>query len=198
MTESNEQDQRIRELENEIELVRRERELLRERYELIVEQKRIEDKNYATALSVSTLKVDWMAKVKELTSLMDQTDVELRDAICIDFANKFRVGFLADITNDDLEILILKATAYEVAYRACVATLENRNLRVKLAARDRFTEAVKAQRDKTAQAEKAKIERQVAQSPREKMIQSMISLGMTRETATAQVEILMGAVKGSK
>lgn len=188
-------DPRILELERELEVVRKERELLSERYALVVEQKRVEDKNYSTALSVATLKTDWLAKAKELETLKGETDIELRDAICIDFANKFRVGALADLEKDDDAILVLKATAYEVYYRASVATLENRNLRLKLAARDRFTEAVKKIKDGTAVREKEKIERQRAADPREKMILSMMTLGMKRLDAEAQVTILMGAAK---
>ena len=188
------QDLEIQRLNAEIELVRKEKELLKERYELVVETKRVEDKNYQTALSVATLKTDWLAKAKELETLKNETDIELRDAICIDFANKLRVGALADLDKDDDATLVLKATAYEVYYRACVATLENRNLRVKLAARDRFTEAVKKNKEQGVQKEKEKLERQRAQDPREKMIQSMITLGMTREDAEKQVSILMGSV----
>ncbi len=183
-------------LASEIELVRKEKELLKERYELIVEQKRIEDKNLSTTLSVATLKMDWLAAAKEMQSLKDTTDVELRDALCIDFANKFRVGFLKDVETDEDSILVLKATAYEIAYRACVATLENRNLRVKLAARDRFTETVKKQKEVKSQKETEKIEKIRNQDPVEKMVQAMVTLGMSREAALAQVELMNAAAKG--
>lgn len=187
--------QKLEFLERQVEIVRKEKELLQERYDLLCTQKAVEDKNYKTALSVAQLDTDWLAKAKELETLKAETDIELRDAICIDFANKLRVNALKDIDKDPDNILVIKATAYEVYYRACVATLENRNLKVKINARDRFNEAVKQDKTKRVEKEGEKLERQRAQDPREKMIQGMIALGFSREDAEKQLGVLNSAAK---
>jgi hypothetical protein len=193
------EEKELEKLRREIAELRDEVSLLEERHSLLNAKRESEAKLEEKILSVSTLKMDWLKAAKELESLKDNPDPELREALCIDFNNKMRINALESIHEDSDDVIILKAIAYETFYRACVATMENRNLRVKLAARDRFQEAVvrdKKEKIKKESEKREKVEqKELAKTPREKMIQGMMALGMSREIAEKQADTLMGAVK---
>jgi len=185
----------IERLEKEIELLNAQKRILESKYDLVTTQRTVENKNYETALSVSQLKMDWLAAAKELESLKTDSDLELRDSLCTDFQNKFRFNAFKEIENDPDSILVLKAIAYECFYKACVKTIEDKNLKIKLAGRDRFDLIVKEKKEQKNVRVREKVEKEKLSDPREKMIRTYMDFGASREDAEKQADLIINKGK---
>ena len=89
--------------------------------------------------------------------------------------------------------------AVEVFFRACVVTMQNRDVKLTINKRDDFNTALRMQKEakneKSRTKERVKIEREKTNDPREKMIQSMLVLGMSREDAERQADFMVGKAK---
>lgn len=155
-----------------------------------------------------SLKRDWTALVSELRFLKGQTvgedpkeNEEYQEAMVIDFCNRLRIGALAELESKDDETLYVIAKSYEVWFKACKATLENRALRVKLNKRDEFEETKRNIREKEKEVKRAKAQEKEdrrRRTPEEKMIESLMTLGMSEDQAKAHMKNMQNAANAMK
>lgn len=153
-----------------------------------------------------SLKRDWVALSNELQQLKgeklgdatEKDQQEYQEALVIDFVNRLRIGALAELETDDDETLYVKAKAYEVWYRACTATLQNRAIRIKIEKRDEFEQTKRDVKKKESDARIAKEQDKLdkrRRTPEEKLMESLISLGMSETEAKAQMQRMNDAAK---
>ena len=158
---------------------------------------------------VTALNAELDATIKGIRILTGRISEDYpRDVAEIEFINSERFGLLRllAVVEDECDIALI-ARVYEARYRACIAELQNRELRIKLSARDSFQQALETDREKRIEKqailekkrEKNYVkendpERYKRMSAEERAIKSMMDLGMSKEMALAQ----LSAVKGIK
>lgn len=152
-----------------------------------------------------SLKRDWVALVSELRFLQGKQigdgatpdeETKYQEALVIDFENRLRIGALAELQEMDDEKLYVVAKSYEVWFKACKATLENRALRVKISKRDEFEQTKRDIREKENEVKRAKAadkEDRRRRTPEEKMLESLMTLGMSEEQAKAHMKKMQEA-----
>lgn len=165
---------------------------------------------------ITALNAELDATIKGIRILTGRISEDYpRDIAEIEFINSERFGLLRLLTvvEDECDIALI-ARVYEARYRACIAELQNRELRIKLTARDSYLQKLEADRDRRIAQEEKKIARQEELekkreknyvkendperykriSAEERALKSMMDLGMSKEMALAQ----LNAVKGIK
>lgn len=188
-------DEEIERLRKELEFLEMEKRVLEERYAVLNLKASAEKKQADIAYSVGMLKMDWLQAAKNIEALKDSPDEDLRNSMCIDFANDLRPKAFADIENDPDSVVVVKAIAYETFFRACVTSMQNREVKIKIGMRDRFASDLEKGKEVKREKERVKIEKEKSNDPRERMIQSMLVLGMDRESAEKQADIMFNAAK---
>jgi hypothetical protein len=154
--------------------------------------------------SALSLKCDWIAMINELRILKGETigddpkdNEEYQESLAIDFVNRLRMGALASVESDDDETLYVKARAYEVWYRACTSTLQNRIQRIRIEKSGDFEAAKLKQREAKVQIAKEKLEKR-RRTPEEKIIEDLMTLGMSESQAKAHLAQMNAAAKQMK
>jgi hypothetical protein len=107
------------------------------------------------------------------------------------------MGALASVESDDDETLYVKARAYEVWYRACTSTLQNRIQRIRIEKSGDFEAAKLKQREAKVQIAKEKLEKR-RRTPEEKIIEDLMTLGMSESQAKAHLAQMNAAAKQMK
>lgn len=155
-----------------------------------------------------SLKRDWVALVSELRFLQGKEisedpkeNADYQEAMVIDFCNRLRIGALAELDSKDDETLYVIAKSYEVWYKACKATLENRSLRVKLSKTEEFEKTKKDLRNKENEVKRAKAQEKEdkrRKTPEERMLESLMTLGMSEEQAKQHMANMQSAANQMK
>jgi hypothetical protein len=155
-----------------------------------------------------SLKRDWIALVSELRFLQGKEisqdpkeNAEYQESLVIDFCNRLRMGALAELESKDDETLYVIAKSYEVWFKACKATLENRALRVKVDRTAEFEATKKQLREKEVETKRAKAaekEDRRRRTPEEKMLESLMTLGMSEDQAKAHMLNMQKAADAMK
>lgn len=162
--------------------------------------------NISASNPQTALNAEIEAVAGEIKMLRDgMTADSEQDVVEIDFINKKRMGLLALLHEKSDDDIVLIAKVYETAYRACISTLQNRNLRIKLEKRDQFAASLEQDREKRIEKEVVKEKKRSKQfmkehepekyiklTAEEKSIELMMSFGMTREDAIKQLNNVKG------
>ncbi len=94
-----------------------------------------------------------------------QTQAELdayRESLVIDFMNLFRRGAFSEIDKDVDEIVVVKAQAYNIAYKVCCEVLSQRNIKLKIARNASHQLEIDSARETRIETERKKIEKSSA------------------------------------
>ena len=152
-----------------------------------------------------SLKRDWLALVSEMKFLKGQEigenpkdNEEYQEALVIDFCNRLRIGALAELESKDDDTLYVIAKSYEVWYRACTAVLANRSLKIKIDRTSAFEQTKKELRERDKEKKIAKEADKLdkrRRTPEEKMLESLMTLGMSEDQARAHMQQMQTAAQ---
>lgn len=148
------------------------------------------------------LKLDWVALASELEILNGVPELNIRNSDkVLDFVNRLRFEALAHLETKSIEELVVITSAYETWYRASVATLQNRAVRIKIDKTREFEQTKKdlRQRDKDNAALKEELkEASRRRTPEEVMLEQLAKLLGSREAAVAQYAKMKAMVPNGK
>jgi hypothetical protein len=184
----------------ELELALRDERNKRELWEMKYRNLTAGDAEALTAHNLA-LKMDWLALASELEILNGSAEATVNSARVLTFVNTLRQTALANLEDKPLEQLVVMTSAYEVWYRACVATLQNKAMRIKVEKTREFEKTKKALKEKDNEVKRLQEEKKEAarrRTPEEIMLEQLTGLLGSREAAKLQYAKMQEIAKGLK